>query len=291
MPTTPTTPAMQAEPGGIALPPPEPGKKPALILAAAVHLLLVVALVFGVQWKQQNPESVAVEVWRSVPVANPTPPAEVTPPPPAPEPKAEPKSEPKPEPKPVVKEPPPPTKPDIALKDDKKKPEKKPEEKKPEPKPEPKPEKKAEKPPSFDDALKREMAQLDRQKAVQGERARAEQEARQLALLKADQAVAGRAKAEQTYAGKIRDKIRGNVVLPPALTGNPVVLFQVEQLPTGEVLTVKMTRSSGIAAYDSAVERAIWKSSPLPLPDDRGLFERELKLTFCPKETSAGCGK
>lgn len=282
---------MQAEPGSIALPPPEPGKKPALILAVSVHLLLIVALVLGVQWKQQPPESVAVEVWRSVPVAKPTPPAEVTPPP-APEPKPEPKVE----AKPVVKEPPPPAKPDIALKDDKKKPEKKPEEKKPEPKPEPKPEKKPEKQekaerPSFDDALKREMAQLDRQKAVQGERLRAEQEARQLALLKADQAVAGRARAEQTYAGKIRDKIRGNLVQPPGLSGNPVVLFQVEQLPNGEVLTVKMSKSSGIPAYDSAVERAIWKSSPLPLPEERSLFERELKLTFCPQETRNGCGK
>ena len=50
-----------------------------------------------------------------------------------------------------------------------------------------------------------------------------------------------------------------------------------------------MTRSSGVPAYDSAVERAIMKSSPLPLPDDKSAFHRELELTFCPQEGTSGC--
>ena len=37
-------------------------------------------------------------------------------------------------------------------------------------------------------------------------------------------------------------------------------------------------------AYDTAVERAILKSSPLPKPDKGELFERELILTFRPHE-------
>jgi colicin import membrane protein len=41
------------------------------------------------------------------------------------------------------------------------------------------------------------------------------------------------------------------------------------QLPTGEVLSIRMLKSSGNPAYDTAVERAILKSSPLPLPSDR----------------------
>ena len=47
-----------------------PEEKPnvtALVLAAAVHLLLLGALFFGVQWKSQSPSSVAVEVWRGAP--------------------------------------------------------------------------------------------------------------------------------------------------------------------------------------------------------------------------------
>jgi colicin import membrane protein len=47
-----------------------------------------------------------------------------------------------------------------------------------------------------------------------------------------------------------------------------------------------MVRSSGHGAYDAAVERAIMKSSPLPLPEDRSLFDRfrEFNLKFRPIE-------
>ncbi|MGH8722673.1 MAG: energy transducer TonB [Burkholderiales bacterium] len=55
-------------------------------------------------------------------------------------------------------------------------------------------------------------------------------------------------------------------------------------MPTGEVLDAKLAISSGHTAYDDAVLRAILKSSPLPKPDTAGLFERELKLTFHPKD-------
>lgn len=270
----------------------EPGKWKALSLAVLVHVLLAIALVFGVQWRQQAPESMAVEVWRSVPNAAPTkatsePPAEEAPPPPPPvkvEPRPTPKAEPRPEPKA-------PAKPDIAVKQEKDKKTKEPpkEAVKEVPKDSKKTDAKAEPRPSFDDALKREMAQLERQKSVQGERLRAEHESRQMAQLKADQASASRASGLASYTGKIRGKVRGNVVLPPNLVGNPTAVFMVTQLPSGEVVTVKKLKSSGVAGYDDAIERAILKSSPLPLPDDKSDFQRELKLTFCPQEDGAGC--
>jgi colicin import membrane protein len=58
----------------------------------------------------------------------------------------------------------------------------------------------------------------------------------------------------------------------------------VDQLPTGEVINVRLVRSSGIAALDDAIERAIRRSSPLPLPTDSALFERTLELKFRPLE-------
>lgn len=267
----------------------EPGKWKALVLAVLVHALLILALVMGVQWHQQPPEAMSVEVWRGVPAAAPSKPApaeetvaeEAPPPPPKAEPKVVPKVPPKPEPKIEAK---PPAKPDIALKQEKKSKETPKEVPKETPKAKPEPAK-----PSFDDALKREMAQLERQKSVQSERLRAEQESRQLSQLKADQASAARASGLANYTGKIRGKVRGNVVLPPNLVGNPSAVFLVTQLPSGEVVTVKMLKSSGVSAYDSAIERAILKSSPLPLPDDKGDFQRELKLTFCPQEDGKGC--
>jgi colicin import membrane protein len=58
-------------------------------------------------------------------------------------------------------------------------------------------------------------------------------------------------------------------------------------LPTGEVLSVRVTQSSGNVAYDDAVMRAIEKSSPLPLPADRearAAFVPELSFVHRPKE-------
>ncbi|MND05907.1 hypothetical protein D3C83_269660 [compost metagenome] len=50
------------------------------------------------------------------------------------------------------------------------------------------------------------------------------------------------------------------------------------------MLQARLVISSGHTGYDEAVLRAILKSSPLPKPDSAGLFERELKLTFRPKD-------
>lgn len=270
----------------------DPGKRKALFLAAAVHLLLIAALVLGVQWKSQPPASVEVEVWRS-----PAPPV-VTPPEPRVEPKPEPKPElkpeVKPEPKPEVKSP---AKPDIAIKEEKKpketpKPEPKKEEpKKPEPKPEAKPEPKPEpkkveeKPKPLHDPfaeLEKETKQFDRQREVQRQRERADAEARQLEQLKAEQSAASRTRGLADYAGKVRNKIRGLIVLPPGIQGNPEAVFEVTQLPSGEVLSVRIRKSSGNPALDAAVERAILKSSPLPKPDSPELFERVLKIPYRP---------
>ena len=123
------------------------------------------------------------------------------------------------------------------------------------------------------DALRREQQALAADRESQAIR---EQLARE--------AQAARDRGMQTWVDKIRAKIRGNIVLPPDLQGNPEAMVLVTQLPTGEVLQAKLVISSGHAGYDDAIMRAILKSSPLPKPDSAGLFARELKLTFHPKD-------
>jgi colicin import membrane protein len=95
---------------------------------------------------------------------------------------------------------------------------------------------------------------------------------------------AAQAKANADYVGKIQAKVRGNVVLPPDIPGNPEAVFDVVQLPTGEILDAHLRKSSGVRAYDDAVQRAIIKSSPLPRPDSPDLFQRELTLKFRPQD-------
>lgn len=231
---------------------------PAIALALAVHVLLAVVLSLGVRWQSRAPDVVQVELWQPPPPAPPQPVVEPAPPKPAPAPVA------KPEPR-IEK-------PDIALKE--------PAKPKPKPKPEVKPKPVAKPKPDETQAklLLAEALQREQQKLA------AAQEQQRIKEQLTRDAAAARSRALATWTDKIRAKIRGNIVLPPDLKGNPEALFLVTQLPTGEVLQVQLVISSGHTAYDDAVYRAILKSSPLPKPDTPGLFERELKLTFRPRD-------
>ncbi len=66
------------------------------------------------------------------------------------------------------------------------------------------------------------------------------------------------------------------------MKGNPEAVFNVTQLPSGDIVTVRLKQSSGNPALDAAIERAILKSSPLPKPGQADLFERSLELRFRP---------
>ena len=85
------------------------------------------------------------------------------------------------------------------------------------------------------------------------------------------------------YIAKIKAKIEQNTSAPEGMSGNPRAEFSIVLLPTGEVLSVKLVKSSGNIAYDGAVERGIFKSAPLPVPPNNPeLFRefRELRLPF-----------
>jgi colicin import membrane protein len=231
------------------------GKRISIILAVAVHLLLAGFLFYGVRWQTKATDVVEVELVRATPerpVAAPpaVPPAPTVEPPPKPEPKPEP-----------VK---PPPKPDIALKEKEK------EKPKPPPKPAPPP-----RVDPFQEQLKRETEQLTQRK-------QADSAAQEYAKSQVAQVSAARTKAMADYLGRIRGKIRGNIVVPPEIKGNPEAVFDVTQLPSGEIVTVRLKRSSGHAALDAAIERAILKSNPLPKPQPADLFERSLELRFRP---------
>lgn len=231
------------------------GKRISIALAIAVHLLLAGFLFYGVRWQTKATDVVEVDLVRAT-----AEPAVAVPPAPTPEPPA--LEPPKPEPKVEAKPPPPAPKPDISIKEREKP--------KPPPKPEPKP-----RPDPFQEQLKRETEQLTQRK-------QADSAAQELSEIKAAQAASARNKAIADYLGRIRGKIRGNIVLPPDIKGNPEAIFEVTQLPSGEVLSVRLKRSSGHAALDAAIERAILKSSPLPKPVQADLFSRMLELRYRP---------
>lgn len=235
---------------------PQYGMGRSFALSALVHIALAAVLFLGVRWQVHAPDTVTVDL-----VEAPPPPQQVEAPQPPP---------PKVEPEPVKPLP----KPDIALQ----------EKKKPKPKAEPKP-----KPdPNFEKRLREQVAAEQKALEQQLEQQRQERELRELIARQqaeaARAAAAARARALNEYIARIQAKVKGNWILPADLQGNPQAVFLVVQLPTGEVLSTRLVKSSGNPAYDTAVERAILKSSPLPLPPSRELFHRELELTFRPRD-------
>ena len=91
---------------------------------------------------------------------------------------------------------------------------------------------------------------------------------------------AEQAKALNAWSDAIRRKIHENMTLPRAIEGNPSVVFRVTLRPTGEVLVVKLQRSSGQKDFDAAVQRAILKASPLPVPQSGAVFTPILEIRY-----------
>jgi colicin import membrane protein len=253
----------------------EGGELASALLSAVVHVLLLAVLIFGVRWQNRPPETVAVELWE------PPPPAPVVEPPkPAPAPKVEPAPSPKPEPvipRPEIieKAPPPKPAPKAPPKVEPKPPPKPVAKVEPKPVPKPEPLK-----PRVDDTQKRMREELAREQASLA----VDRERQMLKDLAAREASSASSKAQAAWIDKVRAKIRGNIVLPPDIKGNPEAVFEVVQLPTGEVLSVKLKKSSGVAALDSAIDRAVLKSSPLPKPDGTFAVPREFELRYKPLE-------
>ena len=239
----------------------DPGLTWSAVLAVLVHLFFLSVLVFGVRWQTKQPDAIAVELWTQLPPMEQAAPVQVEP---APAPAL--KVEPAPKPEPVAKAEPKPAKPDIAVE---KMPAKKPEPKKVEPK---KLEPKIDQQKLMREQLARETEQVSR-----------EREKQEITQQLAREAAAAQGRAVADYVGRIRGKIRGNIVLPSDIpAGNPEAIFDVVQLPTGEVLNARLRKSSGHKPYDDAVERAILKASPLPKPERPDLFQRSLELKFRP---------
>ena len=230
----------------------EPYKLPAGALALVVHGAFFVLMYFGVSWQAQPPQGMVVDIWNSLPEMDV--PTKVEP---SPAEKVEPAKLPVPS---KLMEPPKPTAPpkaDIQLM----------EKKKPQPKP-------VEVEPSADEVLKEVLAEAELNAQKEQARARAEQAAQS-------------GKVVDEFIAKIQAKIKGNIVLPPDVPKGARAEFNVTLLPGGSILDVHLAKRSGDDAYDRAVERAILKSQPLPLPPDVALFKRfrDLKLGFEPYDT------
>lgn len=93
-----------------------------------------------------------------------------------------------------------------------------------------------------------------------------------------------RAGALANYSDAIRSRVRSRIRFDPRRAPeNPEAIFEVEQLPTGQIQSIRLMKSSGRPDWDAAVKQAIVESDPLPKGAD-GLIERKLELRFRPQD-------
>ena len=244
-------------------------------LATLVHVLLLGALLFSFNWKAVHTIAGVseVELWDTLPMAKPTPKKRIAKPKPK-VPKVE-KPEPVLAPEPEEVKPEPETrKVDIELENKKKKEE-------------------AEKKKKAEDKKKKEEARKKQLEVLQ-KQVLDDVDLDQVALEKLQAEIRGDNKKPaqvsdqgvvNEYVAKIIAKVHGNVNRALCAGGNPVVIFKVSLLPTGEfVSSPTLSKSSGNAACDNAVERAMIASEPFPLPSDPATLSefRNLGLTFKP---------
>ncbi len=241
----------------------------ALGAALLMHGLLAGALLISLSWSQKPPPVVQVELWSSPPADRPATRAVVEPP--------------KPQPAPPPEQP----KADISI------------QKKTEPL-----KRKAEEE-AKREAAKKEAAEkkLAEQKAAQQREAIRKAELARLLGKDSNAKASDRGKDIATKAGAsegaeigaktgvdadytalIQARIRARITYADRAPGNPEAIVIVDQLPSGEITQVKLSKSSGIPTWDAAVQRAIWAASPLPKKKD-GTVARTLELRFRPKET------
>jgi len=255
------------------------GNKRALIYSLAAHLGLLAFLMIGINWKTSTPAGVEVELWdTSQQVEIPKEPelkteikeeaADI-----AMKKKVEMKEPPKKEApkKEIVKEvpkPPPPVK--VTP-----------------PKETPKKEvpKKAEAPKAPPPAEVKANAAAEKVRADQLARLRAAAGAEGGSGGTSGSGVGGGGNAPPGWTDKVVKKVKPLIVFnSESISGNPATVVKVDLAPDGAILSTSILSSSGNAAWDRAVLLALTRAESLPKDDNGKIPQREVKLTFKPKD-------
>lgn len=273
-------------------PPATPGLLRALALAVVAHAGLLAALTWGIHWNRETQvASFEAELWAALPVeAAPAPaPVELPPPEPEPSPAKPVAAEPSPEPEPA--------KPDINLQQEKQRLQKLEDARQEKARQEKLKLEKARE----ERQRQQEQKQLELKKKEAQEKKDAEKYARLLEAQRAQNLarISGMAGAtgstnatgtalqaagpSASYAGRIRARIKPNIVFTDDIAGNPVAEVEVRTSPDGTIVGRKLLKSSGVASWDQAVLKAIDKTEVLPRDID-GRVPALLEISFKPKD-------
>ena len=297
------------------VPPRDAGSARALGLALVAHALLMAALTWGVNWKSSDQSvSFEAEIWSSTPQAAAPRLVETAPPPPPPLPAPVPQPAPLPAPKaPEVKAAPPAPDVDIALEQEKKRKlllaQRESDARKALDKLKAA---KAEVQAKKEKELKAKEELADRLAAQQqAQQLELKKQAKQQDINKQAQAAAQKQRDENlkrmagqagasgdptatgtalkasgpsgSYAGKVRSRVKPNVVFTDDIAGNPTAEVEVRTTSDGTIISQKLVKSSGSKAWDDAVIKAIIRSETMPRDID-GRVPTPMILEFRPKD-------
>ena len=101
------------------------------------------------------------------------------------------------------------------------------------------------------------------------------------AALDREDSLAGAVTAEQmsaSYAASIRDTVESYWSAPPSARNGMEALLAIQLVPTGELVSVSVLRSSGSAAFDRSALNAVEKAAAFP--ELRNLPRREFERRF-----------
>ena len=96
--------------------------------------------------------------------------------------------------------------------------------------------------------------------------------------------VASNSGALADYVALIRQKVERNWVRPPGARAGIECEVSVTQIPGGQVTSVRTERCNADEPVRRSIEAAVLRASPLPLPAESKLFERNLRFTFKPEQ-------
>jgi colicin import membrane protein len=85
-----------------------------------------------------------------------------------------------------------------------------------------------------------------------------------------------------SWAGRIRARVKPNIVFGDEVSGNPSAHVQVHLAPDGTITSKRLTKSSGVRSWDEAVLRALDKTEVLPRDVD-GRVHSPVEIEFKPK--------
>jgi TonB family protein len=97
--------------------------------------------------------------------------------------------------------------------------------------------------------------------------------------------VGGGGNAPPGWTDKVIKKVKPLIVFnAESVSGNPAAVIQVSLAPDGAILSTSVLTSSGNSSWDRAVLLALSRAESLPKDDNGKIPQREVKLTFKPKD-------